>query len=66
MAKFINTFTWNHALNDEFYSLISVEQENARKLMSQGKLLHLFLAEDDSGGWAVHDGKNLFQRFLPS
>jgi muconolactone delta-isomerase len=59
MAKFMNTFTWNQAPNDEFYSLVPVEQENVRKLMAQGKLLHLFLAEDNSGGWAVHNGETL-------
>jgi muconolactone delta-isomerase len=59
MAKFMNTFTWNQDLNEEFISLIPVEQENVRKLMAQGKLLHLFLADDDSGGWAVHNGESL-------
>jgi muconolactone delta-isomerase len=59
MAKFMNTFTWNQDLNEEFLSLIPVEQENVRKLMAQGKLLHLFLADDDSGGWAVHNGESL-------
>ncbi len=59
MAKFMNSFTWIQAPNDEFYSLIAEEQENVRKLMAEGKLLHLFLAEDDSGGWAVHYGESL-------
>lgn len=59
MAKFMNTFTWNQSPNDEFYSLVAVEQENARKLMAEGKLLHLFLSEDNSGGWAVHNGESL-------
>lgn len=49
MARFMNTFTWNQAPNDEFYSLVAAEQENARKLMAEGKLLHLFLSEDNSG-----------------
>ena len=59
MATFMNSFTWSQALNDEFYSLMPLEQENVRKLMAEGKLLHLFVAEDNSGGWAVHSGETL-------
>ena len=59
MATFMNSFTWNQAPNDEFYSLMPLEQENVRKLMAEGKLLHIFVAEDNSGGWAVHSGESL-------
>ena len=59
MANFMNAFTWNQAPNDEFNALIPVEQENVLKLMAEGKLLHLFLAEDNSGSWAVHSGESL-------
>jgi muconolactone delta-isomerase len=59
MATFMNSFTWNQAPNDEFYSLMPLEQENVGKLMAEGKLLHLFIAEDNSGGWAVHSGESL-------
>ena len=59
MATFMNSFTWNQAPNDEFYSLMPLEQENVRQLMAEGKLLHLFVAEDNSGGWAVHSGESL-------
>lgn len=59
MAQFMNSFTWNQAPDDEFYALLPMEQENVRRLMAQGKLLHLFLAEDNSGGWAVHSGESL-------
>jgi len=59
MATFMNSFTWNQAPNEEFDSLMPLEQENVRKLMAEGKLLHLFVAEDNSGGWAVHSGATL-------
>ena len=59
MATFINSFTWNQAPNDEFYSLMSLEQENVRNLMAEGKLLHPFVAEDNSGGWTIHSGETL-------
>jgi muconolactone delta-isomerase len=28
-------------------------------MMAEGKLLHLFFAEDGSGGWAIHNGESL-------
>jgi muconolactone delta-isomerase len=59
MAQFMNSFTWNQAPDDEFYSLMPLEQENVRRLMAEGKMLHLFVAEDNSGGWAVHSGESL-------
>jgi len=55
----MNSFTWNQAPNDEFFALMPLEQENVGKLMAEGKLLHLFIAEDNSGGWAVHSGETL-------
>lgn len=59
MTQFMNSFTWNQAPNDEFYSLMPLEQEDVRKLMAEGKLIHIFAAEDNSGGWAVHSGETL-------
>ena len=59
MAQFMNSFTWNQAPNDEFYSLMPLEQEKVSKLMTEGKLLHIFIAEDNSGGWAVHSAESL-------
>ena len=59
MAQFMNSFTWNQAPNDEFYSLMPLEQEKVGKLMAEGKLIHIFIAEDNSGGWAVHNAESL-------
>ena len=59
MAQFMNSFTWNQAPNDEFFFIMPLEQENVSKLMAQGKLLHIFVAEDNSGGWAVHSDETL-------
>lgn len=58
MPKFINTFTWNQAPNDEFLSLLDAEVENAKELMEQGRIQYLFLAEDDSGGWVIYDANS--------
>ena len=59
MSRFINAFTWNQAPNDEFFSLLPTEQANIRKLIAEGKLLHIFLPEDNSGGWAIFNGESL-------
>ena len=59
MATFMDSFTWTQPPNDEFYSLMPLEQENVGKLMADGNLLHLFIAEDNSGGWAVHSVESL-------
>ena len=55
MSKFINAFTWNQPPNEEFASLRPAQAAKARELMEQGIIQYLFLAEDNSGGWAIYD-----------
>ena len=55
MSKFINAFTWNQPPNEEFASLRPAQAARARELMEQGTIQHLFLAEDNSGGWAIYN-----------
>src|SRR4051794_13097675 len=58
MALYIATFTWNQAPNEEFMSLLPQEQEKVQEMMAQGKLRWLFLAADNSGGWAIHSASS--------
>ena len=55
MAKFINAFTWNQPPNEEFASLRPAQAAKARELMEQGIIQCLFLAADNSGGWAIYN-----------
>jgi len=58
MAKFINAFTWKQPLNEEFASLRPAQVAKARELMGQGIIQYLFLAADNSGGWAIYNGES--------
>jgi hypothetical protein len=58
MATFMSSFTWDQDPTDEFCALMPTEQENVRKLMAEGKLPHLFFAEDEEGGWEAHNGES--------
>lgn len=55
MSKFINAFTWNQSPNEEFAALRPAQAAKARELMEQGIIQYLFLAEDNSGGWAIYN-----------
>ena len=55
MSKFINAFTWNQPPNEEFASLRPAQAAKAKELMEQGTIQYLFLAEDNSGGWAIYN-----------
>lgn len=54
MSKFINAFTWNQPPNEEFTALRPAQAAKARELMEQGIIQYLFLAADNSGGWAIY------------
>lgn len=56
MSKFINAFTWNQPPNEEFTSLRPAQAAKARELMEQGTIQYLFMAADNSGGWAIYNG----------
>lgn len=55
MSKFINAFTWNQPPNEEFASLRPAQAAKAKDLMEQSIIQYLFLAEDNSGGWAIYN-----------
>ncbi len=55
MSKFINAFTWNQPPNEEFATLRPAQATMATELMERGTLQYLFLAEDNSGGWAIYN-----------
>lgn len=55
MSKFINAFTWNQPPNEEFAALRPAQAAKARELVEQGIIQYLFLAADNSGGWAIYN-----------
>ena len=55
MAQFINAFTWNQPPNEEFAALRPAQAARASELMAEGVIEYLFLAEDNSGGWAIYN-----------
>lgn len=58
MPTFINAFTWNQAPNEEFKSLLPAQAAKAKDLLARGVIRYLFLAADNSGGWAIYSGES--------
>lgn len=58
MPKFINAFTWTQPPNEEFAALRPAQAARARELMGQGVIHYLFLAADNSGGWAIYNAES--------
>lgn len=58
MKKYINAFTWNVLPNEEFNALRPAQAAKAHELMEKGHLQYVFLAEDDTGGWAIYNGES--------